>query len=185
MILIVGLGNPGEKYEKTRHNVGFIALERLANELGATYKVEKKFKSEVATVNTEFDQKIILAKPQTYMNLSGEAVSTLAKFYGINFPDIWVIHDDIDIDLGKIRIRRGGSSAGQKGVQSIISQLGTPEFVRFRVGIKPEGGLTKPAEDFVLRKFRKSEQEVIDEEIEKIIEIIKEALRSGLKEETI
>lgn len=185
MILIAGLGNPGEKYATTRHNVGFIALDRLAQEFGATFEDSKKFKAQIAKVDSLLDNKIILAKPQTFMNCSGEAIKALAKFYEVNYMDIWVIHDELDIDMGKLRIRKGGSSGGQKGVQSIIDNLGTPEFVRFRVGIKPEGGTNKPAEEFVLGKLRKDEREIINEEIEKIVEIVKNFIQTGIEEITI
>lgn len=184
MILIIGLGNPGEKYELTRHNVGFMALDRLAKEFGGKFEFNKKFNADFVKLTTEGEE-VILAKPQTFMNCSGDAVQAFSRFYDINFSDIWVIHDDLDIEIGKIRIRKGGSSAGQKGVQSVIDRLGTDSFVRFRVGIQSEHEIKIPAEDFVLRKFRKEEQEIIDEEIEKIVELIKKSLKTEIEEITI
>ena len=134
MKLIVGLGNPGEKYENTRHNIGFAVLDALLHKLTPvekiTWKENKKFNSKVARIGN-----LILAKPQTFMNASGIAVAKIANFYHIEPAEIWVIHDEIDLLLEGIRIVRGRGSAGHRGVESIIKELGTDEFVRFRLGI--------------------------------------------------
>lgn len=175
MILIVGLGNPEKKYAKTRHNVGFRVIDKLAESYGLDLKEEKKFKAQMVRVHEGPDE-AILAKPLTYMNLSGEAVKKIADFYEVYENDIWVIHDDIDIELGKLRIRKGGSSAGQKGVQSVIDNLGTPEFIRFRIGVKPTEGINVPAENFVLGKFRPEEEEVITGIVDSVTVTIKEAV---------
>lgn len=164
MKLIVGLGNPGEKYENTRHNLGFMVVDKL---LGELEPVEKSFweenkyvKSLVKKVkfgNTD----LILAKPQTFMNESGKAATLLSSFFSIKPENIFVIHDDLDLPLGKIRIRTSGASAGHKGVQSIIEHLGTDKFLRVRLGIgeseEGEKQNHRAVEDFVLSKFSEGE----------------------------
>lgn len=155
MFLIVGLGNPGKKYEKTRHNVGFMVLDAL-----------KEFELPNAT----------LAKPQTFMNNSGKAVKSLvAKYQILNTKYLVVVHDDIDISLGKIKISVGRGSAGHKGVESIIQVLGTKNFTRVRVGIQPALGKPKDVETFVLKNFTSKEllllKQVIAQSIHQIIAI--------------
>lgn len=133
MKIIVGLGNPGKEYEDTRHNIGFMVIDRLAKELSdgpVSWTTEKKTKAYTINIGG-----VLLAKPQTFMNASGEAVSKLIEYYKADPADIWVIHDDLDLPLGKIRIREGGASAGHNGIESIIKSLGSDEFVRFRLGI--------------------------------------------------
>ncbi len=130
MQLIVGLGNPGAKYEHTRHNIGFMVVDKLVGNK-ATWTFEKKFSAEIVKMTDDF----IVAKPQAYMNRSGLSVATLSQFYKIPADSIWVVHDDIDLPLGKLRIRKGGASAGHNGVDSIITLLGSESFVRFRLGI--------------------------------------------------
>jgi len=184
MKLIVGLGNPGKEYEETRHNCGFMAISSLRSILDfSTFKLKKKFNSFVSKGKID-GKKIILARPQTFMNESGRAVFAIAFFYKIKADDIWVIYDDLDLPLGKIRIRLGGSSGGHKGVQSIIDNLKTDNFVRFRIGITPTGpgALKIPAEKFVLQKFRKGEKENIIKTIHRAAEAIRFALKKGIKE---
>lgn len=186
MILIVGLGNPGKKYEKTRHNVGFMVLDRLAKELAGEFRTSEKFNAEIAEATATFPGekkkvRLILAKPQTFMNNSGESVIKLVNFYKFRTEDqVWVVHDDLDIELGTIRIRISGSSAGQKGIESIIEKLGTDKFVRFRIGIKPQEGQPKAAEEFVLEKFRPEEKKLIDEQIIKVVESLFHAMDRGI-----
>lgn len=184
MLLIAGLGNPGDKYKDTRHNVGFMALDALAANFDVDYKEDKKRNAEVAEYTMTFPGqkkkvRMVLVKPQTFMNNSGEAVAKIAKYHGVDSRHVWVIHDDIDIDLGIVRTRFGGSSAGQKGVESIIAHLGTQDFYRFRFGIKPEEGQKIPAEEFVLKKFSKDERAVVDLKIKELVEIIKESADRG------
>ncbi len=144
MILIVGLGNPGKKYKKTRHNVGYLVVDQInvkCKEQSVkqqlkiqNFKLDRKFNAEI--LMREFDgEKIILAKSQTYMNNSGEVVKKIIDYYKINDKDIWMICDDINLDLGQIRVRKSGSDGGHNGLKSIIQHLGTQEFVRFRVGV--------------------------------------------------
>lgn len=183
MKLIVGLGNPGKKYEKTRHNVGFIAISNLRSQSSeySDWKLNKKFTAEVAEGKIN-GKKIILLRPQTFMNRSGIAVRAAAAFYKIKPPDIFVIYDDIDLPLGKIRIRKDGSSGGHLGVQSIINLLGTQNFVRFRIGIGPEKRWKGfDAAKFVLQKFSKKEEKNINEAIKKIIDAIRVALDEGVE----
>jgi len=233
MILIVGLGNPGKKFQKTRHNLGFrvvdelrssphFATARVVDEFAKTttrpprrgvpasretlasrpsrvkrgplnnfpkFKLLKKFKAEISQGKIA-NQKIILAKPQTFMNLSGKSLKTLTKTYSLNkamaelTQHLWIVHDDIDLPLGKIRISVGRGAAGHKGVQSIIDELGTKNFVRFRIGIKSKNKEQKTKnniENFVLEKFSKNEEKVLKRVIKKTIEAIECSLKLGLE----
>lgn len=153
MKLIVGLGNPGSEYAKTRHNVGFMIIDTL----GSNWKLDKKFQAELSetTIN---NQKVLLAKPQTFMNLSGEAVQKIAGFYKIDPADVIVIYDDIDLQFGKLRVRHGGGSGGHNGIKSIFQHLGDG-FIRFRVGVGNETLKNPIATDkFVLAPFSSEEQ---------------------------
>jgi len=200
MKLIVGLGNPGEKYEKTRHNLGFMVAEKFLKDFQpvvlTVWHDEPKFKSELATIEWQSKsgslEKIILAKPKTYMNGSGLSVQLLTTYYKRQTTDIWVVHDDIDLPLGSMKIRFGGASAGHKGVQSIIESLGTDKFWRFRMGIKPNlesriqnSELKKTklrnVDDFVLGEFREGEIGKVRRLIKGGSKAIKEALENGLE----
>lgn len=156
MKLIVGLGNPGKKYEKTRHNVGFMAVDFLQKKMNLPkFRLNKKCKAEISKENG-----IILAKPQTFMNNSGEAVLCLISFYKIEPEKIIIIHDDLDLDFEKIRKNENRGSAGHNGVQSIIDNLKTKSFTRLRVGIGRSNEKIPP-DIFVLQKFKKEELEKI------------------------
>lgn len=133
MKIIVGLGNPGKNYEKTRHNAGFITIDNVASRLGVTI-TNNKFKAKIAETFHR-GEKIVLVKPQTYMNLSGESVRAIFDFYDVTEEDLLVISDDKDLDVGSVRIRAKGSSGGQNGIKNIIAHLGTQEFARVKVGI--------------------------------------------------
>lgn len=169
MKLIVGLGNPGEKYERTRHNIGFAVVSSFKFQVSglSDWKINKKLNSEVADgkINGE---KIIFLRPRTFMNNSGQAVGAAAGFYKIKPADILVIHDDIDLPLGKIRIKKDGSSGGHRGVESIIAALDSKNFVRLKIGVAPE---TRPknfdAAKFVLKRFSKTEAKTIEKTIKK------------------
>lgn len=179
MKLIVGLGNPGEKYNGTRHNLGFELLDefRRKNNL-EDFQYEAKFKAEIIKIGND----LILARPQTFMNQSGEAVSAIANFFKISPSDINIIHDDLDLPLGKIKVRLGGSGAGHHGVESVINGLGTDQFVRVRLGIGNERShsgehhrVSFQAEKFVLEPFsskEKSEVKQMMKEGSKALEII-------------
>jgi PTH1 family peptidyl-tRNA hydrolase len=185
MILIVGLGNPGEKYEKTKHNLGFAVLDTLLQKLTPLEKTEwrenKKFNSLVAKVN-----ELILAKPQTLMNASGFAVAKMAHFYKIEPEDIWVIHDDVDLPLEKIRVVQGRGAAGHRGVESIIKELGTIDFVRFRLGIGHPGleSSDQEVESYVLASFGRGEKSKARRMVEKTVKAIQLALEEGLERAT-
>jgi PTH1 family peptidyl-tRNA hydrolase len=160
MKLIIGLGNPGEKYQKTRHNVGSRAIDELKS------------------LNLK---NVVLAKPTTFMNESGRVVKNLLRSYRLRPDNLIVIHDDIDLSMGKIRIVKNRGAAGHKGVESIIDELKTKNFVRFRVGICPKTGKPKNPEKFVLQKFQKKEEKVIKETIKKTAEAIKFCLKEDLE----
>lgn len=181
MILIIGLGNPGEKFEKTRHNLGFRIVDEFGKENNfPDFRLSKKIKAEIAEEEID-DEKIILAKPQTFMNESGKAVKLLTKPYTLDPSDLIIIHDDIDLPLGEIKIVKNRGAAGHKGVQSIISELGTKDFVRFRIGTrtKPYPLDPKTLERFVLQKSNKEEEKVLKEVIKKAVEAIEMTLKEG------
>lgn len=175
MKLIIGLGNPGAKYQKTRHNIGFMTVDALAS--GADFKLDKKFVSQL----TQLDgSEYTLVKPQTFMNNSGEAVVALKQFYKLDNDDIWVISDDLALEFGKIRIRRGGSSGGQNGLASIIRQIGD-DFWRIRLGIGNSTLEHLPAEVFVLNNFGQAEAEKLPEFINQASAIITRAQADGIE----
>lgn len=156
--LLVGLGNPGREYRNTRHNAGFMVIDRLSEVL----KISISRAQERALVGAGMDgeRKVILAKPMTYMNLSGTAIGALMRFYKVPLANLLIIHDDIDLPLGTLRIRAGGGSGGQKGLASTIERLGTEDIPRMRVGIgRPPG--QKMAADYVLHPFSRDEQELL------------------------
>jgi len=200
MKLIVGLGNPGKKYEKTRHNTGFLVLEELkeqvtnfqfpiSNQLSnLNFQTEKRFESEMLR-----KKEVLLVKPDTFMNESGRAVAKLKNFYKINLDDLYVIHDDLDLKLGEYKIQKGVGPKVHNGVLSVEKELGDKGFWRVRVGIDNRGrkitqseqsrpeSRTVPmsdfsGEDYVLGRFSRQEQEIVDGVIEKIVKEIKEKL---------
>jgi PTH1 family peptidyl-tRNA hydrolase len=176
MKLIVGLGNPGAKYQNTRHNFGFLAVDLLAKKLGLTWRDSTKLKAEVAK-NTGY----VLAKPMTFMNQSGFAVSALLKFYKLSPADLIVIHDELDIDFGRWKLSVDSRAAGHNGVQSIIDQLGSKKFARYRLGIRSDlyrgADADLPADEagkFVLEKFNTEETKKLADILEKLtIELLK------------
>ena len=155
MKLIVGLGNPGNKYEKTRHNIGFMFTDELVKKNNFNFTLDKKLQTKIASgiINNE---KVYIIQPQTYMNLSGEAVRAVCKYYGIDVNDILVIYDDLDLPVGKVRIRPNGSSGGHRGMQNIIDMLQTKEIHRIRIGI--DGCDKDKVIDYVLGRFNKEEE---------------------------
>jgi PTH1 family peptidyl-tRNA hydrolase len=165
--LIVGLGNPGREYRETRHNVGFMLLDRLTVKLNARFN-RLQSKALVASANYQ-ERKIILAKPQTFMNLSGQSVQGLMRFYKLPLENLLIAHDDLDLPVGTIRIRPDGRSAGQKGMLSTIERLGTDEFPRLRLGIgRPPGQMQAP--DYVLQDFSNADLTVISETLNHAVE---------------
>ena len=174
MKLIVGLGNPGKQYKDTRHNVGFMFVDNIVNKLGLKFTLDKALKCEICQTSLN-GEKVIFIKPMTYMNLSGDSVYLVANYYKVNYEDILVIYDDLDLETGKIRIRPNGSSGGHKGIQSIINNLGTKDIKRVRIGIDKVS--SNNTVDYVIGNFSKQEREIIDISIEKAIDILEDFLR--------
>ncbi|MFB6226205.1 MAG: aminoacyl-tRNA hydrolase [Candidatus Paceibacteria bacterium] len=179
MELIVGLGNPGKEYKKTRHNIGFMVLNDLRKELKiediSEWSLSDKFNAKISGCHIG-GEKIILAKPMTYMNKSGEAVELIGEYYSLTPEDLTVVHDDIDLEFGQIKVQKNISSAGHNGVQSIINRLGTKNFTRVRVGIATEKLEQTDPSDFVLSKFgwfeRSKLKQVRSEAVEKLQNIV-------------
>lgn len=176
MKLIVGLGNPGKEFNNTRHNIGWQALDYLREYFDLPkFKLDKKLKAEISK-----DENIILAKPQTFMNNSGEAVSTIKKYYKINLSDIIIIRDDVDIQIGKLKFKKGSSGAGHKGIQSIIKHLKSKNFWQIKVGVANEQIRSKiPTEKFVLQKFTKEDITKAKNIPEKTIAIINSIIKKA------
>jgi PTH1 family peptidyl-tRNA hydrolase len=184
MKLIVGLGNPGRGYAHNRHNIGFLCLSHFARAQGIRFG-KKQSKARIGRGEAAGNE-VVLAKPQTYMNHSGQSVSLLIKRFKVNLDDLLVVHDDLDLPLGKIRIRQGGGSGGHKGVGSIISSLGSQDFVRIRVGVgRPDAPPDSITEDdiiaHVLSDFTAEEKQVISQVIPRVGEAIHCLLNEGLE----
>jgi len=174
--LIAGLGNPGKKYEATRHNVGFMVVDYIAD----MWNVEFNKTKEKGLIAESYyhGEKVILVKPQTYMNLSGVCVGSLVNFYKIPIEDVIIVYDDLDLEVGTIRIRPAGSSGGHKGIQSIINHLATNEIIRVKVGI---GRDADHAIDHVLGIFNKTEWDIIKEVIPKASEAVEKLLAGDVE----
>jgi PTH1 family peptidyl-tRNA hydrolase len=168
-LMIVGLGNPGREYRDTRHNIGFMVVDHLAAHLNANFS---RMESKALVTKADYHGKrLLLVKPQTFMNLSGQAVSALRKFYKLPMDRLLVIYDDVDLSFGSMRLRAEGGSAGHKGMISIIENLGTQAFPRLRLGVgRPPG--RKAAADYVLEPFSKSELEILPGIIDKGLEAV-------------
>ncbi len=177
MYVIVGLGNPGKQYDKTRHNVGFDVIDMLAKEYGISVtKIKHKALIGEGRIGTE---KVLLVKPQTYMNLSGETLIDIYNYYKVDLENIVVIYDDIDLDVGKLRIRKKGSAGTHNGMRSIVKCLGSTEFPRVRVGVsKPMPG--QNLADFVLSRFRKEEADDLAMGLEKACNAVDCIIRENL-----
>jgi PTH1 family peptidyl-tRNA hydrolase len=155
-LLVVGLGNPGPRYETTRHNLGFLVADILADRIGSGFKAHKRSGAEVATGRLG-GRSVVLAKPRVYMNESGRQVGPLANFYSVAPADVIAIHDELDIDFGRIRLKLGGGEGGHNGLRSVASALGTKDFQRVRIGIgRPPG--RKDAATYVLENFTPAER---------------------------
>lgn len=176
MKIIVGLGNPGREYEATRHNIGFMVVEQLARTLGiSTGRTKERALVAESQVKGE---KVLLVKPLTYMNLSGEAVGALLRWYKLDPADLIVIHDDLDLPPGKLRIRQQGGPGGHNGIKSIIRLLGTEKFVRIKLGIgRPHPG--QESADYVLNRFNAEERDLIGEAVAKGAEAVLYLLENG------
>ena len=175
--LLVGLGNPGREYQNNRHNYGFMLIDRIAVRLNARgLKVQSKA---IVTSATYEDRKLILAKPQTYMNLSGQSIQGLAHFYKLPLENMLVAYDDLDLPFGTIRLRPGGGPGGQKGVASTIEKLGTKDFARLRLGIgRPPGRMNPSA--YVLQNFSHDEMKTLSEILDRAADAALEFVMNGL-----
>lgn len=177
MRLIVGLGNPGKEYLFSRHNLGFMVVDRLAGDLDI--RVTRNQFDALIGDGTISGNRIMLAKPQTYMNLSGNSVCGLLRFYKLQIEDLIVIHDDLDLPFDTVRIKKGGGHGGNKGVMSIMSQLGSPDFIRVRIGIgkPPRKEMT---EDHVLGRFFPEEMQKLPDVLVRAADAVEAIIKSGL-----
>lgn len=176
--LILGLGNPGKRYQHTRHNFGFMVVEALAREWRLAGEVKKKL---AAVVYVDRKRGVVLAKPETMMNNSGLAAAKLVRFYKVKAKDLWVVHDDLDFPPGKVRIKRGGGTAGHRGLESVIESLGTEEFNRVRLGIGHPGPGSSEEEvsSHVLTPFAEDEDRLVRKALKKAAQLVKEAVSEG------
>jgi PTH1 family peptidyl-tRNA hydrolase len=182
--LIVGLGNPGREYRETRHNIGFMLLDRLAVKLNARFTHLQSRALVASCVYSSGragieESKVILAKPQTFMNLSGQSVLGLIHFYKLPLTNLLVVHDELDLPPGTIRIRPDGGTSGQKGMTSILERLGTDDFARLRLGVgRPPGQMEAP--DYVLQKFSNADLMIITETLDRATEAVLSFITEGL-----
>jgi PTH1 family peptidyl-tRNA hydrolase len=174
MRLIAGLGNIGDKYCFTRHNAGFMVLDKFSLIKNFSFREDKKLKCFLAKYND-----IFFIKPTTYMNLSGEAIRNVIDYYKIDIKDILIIYDDISLDLGKIRFRANGSDGGHNGIKSIIQHLGTKNFDRLKIGIGPQPNI--PSEVYVLQNFSKEQEETLKQILNKSVEAVGFYLENGIE----
>ena len=180
MKLIVGLGNPGAQYNGTRHNAGFMALDFLQEHYGFDdFKMSEKHQSFIA-IGQIGPEKVILVKPQTFMNLSGRAAQSLANFYKVERSDTIAIYDDVAIDFGSLRIRGEGSAGGHNGVESLIHELGGEDFVRIRLGIKPATVFRGGLEDYVLGKIDAIQLAALTETISRVPDVLESLMDDGI-----
>ena len=175
--LLIGLGNPGCEYANTRHNFGFMLIDRIAVRLNAR---GMKVLSKAIVMDARYEEhKVILAKPQTYMNLSGQSVQGLAHFYKIPFTNLMILSDDLDLPFGTIRIRASGGPGGQRGLSSILEKLGTKDIPRMRLGIDRPPGRMDPA-DYVLQNFSRDEAQILSETLDRAADAALEFVTHGL-----
>lgn len=188
MLLIVGLGNPEDKYAGTRHNLGFNILDELRRKLEAgNWSLDKNLKSEIIKTKDQ-EKQLILARPQTYMNNSGMAVAKIASYFKILPENIAIVHDDLDLSLGHLKIRLGGSAAGHHGVESIISALNSDKFIRLRLGIgnlktqsAERGGQSINVEKFVLENFIPQEKSTVKRMIKQAVKALETIIEEGVE----
>lgn len=178
-VLVVGLGNPGPRYAATRHNLGFLVADILADRVGAGFKVHKKSGADVLTGRLG-GRSVVLAKPRVYMNESGRQVGPLAKFYSVAPADVVVIHDELDIEFGRIRLKSGGGVAGHNGLRSVSSALGSNDFQRVRIGVGRPPGRKDPA-TFVLEPFTAAERPEVPTICEQAADAVELLLSEGLE----
>ena len=176
MFVIAGLGNPGKKYENTRHNMGFLVVDRISEKCGI--EVNRLKHKALVGDGIISGRKVMLVKPQTYMNLSGESIGEIVSYYGVEPEELIVVYDDFDIELGNLRIRKKGSAGSHNGMKSVISHVGSGDFPRVRVGIGSSGGLDWKT--FVIGKVGKKEREIIDDAVERAADAVICILEKGI-----
>ncbi|WP_305094233.1 aminoacyl-tRNA hydrolase [Prescottella sp. R16] len=177
--IVVGLGNPGPQYEKTRHNIGFMVADVLAGRVGGKFSAHKRSGAEIVQTRLAGRQ-VILAKPRTYMNLSGGPVAGLARFFSVKPDSIVVVHDELDLDFGTVRLKQGGGEGGHNGLRSISKSLATKDYLRTRVGIGRPPGRQDPA-DYVLKPFSSVERKELDLVCEEAADAVELVLQLGLE----
>ncbi len=183
MKIIIGLGNPGKKYEKTRHNVGYRVIDKLHELLNFDEFAEKNKFNALISEGEFRDEKVILVKPLTYMNLSGRTAKSITDFFKILYHDMWIVYDDLDFEVGKFKIKENGSAGSHNGMSSIIQSIGSHNFPRFRIGIDsrtPEQKTNESAGNYVLSKFSFKERRLMNQTIENAAESIIYALENGI-----
>ncbi|MGW2659399.1 aminoacyl-tRNA hydrolase [Nocardia tengchongensis] len=177
--LVIGLGNPGSEYERTRHNVGFMVADLLAERVGGRFTVHKKSGADLLEARLD-GRKVLLAKPRTYMNLSGRPVAALAKFFSVPATEVIVVHDELDLPFGAVRLKRGGGEGGHNGLRSISQALTTKDYLRVRFGIGRPPGRQDPA-DYVLKPFSAPERKEVPVIVEQTADAVELLLRVGLE----
>lgn len=177
--LVVGLGNPGPEYERTRHNVGFLVADVLAERVGGRFAVHKKSGADLLQARLDGRQ-ILIAKPRTYMNLSGRPVAALAKFFSVPVDQVIVVHDELDLPFGTIRLKQGGGEGGHNGLRSISQALTTKDYLRTRIGIGRPPGRQDPA-DYVLKPFAAPERKEVPVIVEQAADAVELLLKVGLE----
>lgn len=181
LYLIVGLGNPGKEYDGTRHNVGFALVERLAKAWRAHFELKKKFHARVAQLDRD-ERRIVLCEPQTFMNLSGEAVAAVSEFYKLTPRHVLILVDDADLPLGTIRLRPDGSSGGHHGLESIEQHLGTRGYARLKIGIGRRAQDGRQISGYVLGRFASDEKKVVEQVLERASQQVECWLKTGTQE---
>ncbi|MBO0853464.1 MAG: aminoacyl-tRNA hydrolase [Nocardia sp.] len=177
--LVVGLGNPGPEYERTRHNAGFLVVDVLAERIGGRFSVHKKSGADLVEARLD-GRKVLLAKPRTYMNVSGRPVAALARFFSIPATEVVVIHDELDLPFGVVRLKRGGGEGGHNGLRSISNALSTKDYARVRFGVGRPPGRQDPA-DFVLKPFAAPERKEVPVVAEQAADAVELLLRVGME----
>ncbi|BDT89092.1 aminoacyl-tRNA hydrolase [Nocardia cyriacigeorgica] len=177
--LVVGLGNPGPEYERTRHNVGFLVADVLAERVGGRFSVHKKSGADLLTARLDGRQ-VLIAKPRSYMNLSGRPVAALARFFSVPATEVIVVHDELDLPFGAIRLKRGGGEGGHNGLRSVSQALTTKDYLRTRIGIGRPPGRQDPA-DYVLKPFSAPERKEVPVLVEQAADAVELLLRVGLE----
>jgi peptidyl-tRNA hydrolase, PTH1 family len=180
VILIAGLGNPGPRYEATRHNIGFRIVDRWVERHGGALWREK-FEGQIASVNCDQGERVLLLKPMTFMNLSGHSVRAALSFFKLEPSELLIVHDELDLPFGEVRLKQGGGDAGHNGVGSVIEQLGTDAFARLRFGIgRPSADFVGSGADFVLESFPLAARPQLDELVETSSQVLEQVVKDGL-----